>query len=101
MSRKIQCTFFPNCIDEDECFFEHKEGTNGADEMERIEQNRYCTNGEKCSGHSCQFSERNHIDVKSVLIRFQANCNRRSCMYKYEVERKTFLVVPSPKLAKK
>jgi DNA-binding ferritin-like protein (Dps family) len=86
MFRKIFCKFFPDCIDEDECIFEHEEGS-------RREGFHGCINGETCSDQSCQFSEASHKNVKNAVCRFQANCNRLNCAYKHSVQRKAFLGV--------
>ena len=48
------CKFFPNCIDENECFFKHDQ-----DEVHG-ESNRskyFCKGGENCSDQSCSVSE--------------------------------------------
>ena len=45
MFRKIVCKFFPDCIDEDECFFEHSDlslYSRGSS------KNSYCNNGMYC-----------------------------------------------------
>ena len=80
MDRKMYCKFFPECIDGDECLFEHKTAAKQG-----------CVNGESCSDQSCQYSENSHKDVRNVLFRFQANCNRLNCVFKHNVERKAFL----------
>ena len=43
MSKKIKCKFFPDCLDENECFFIHEE-TSSQDQ----EENLYCKEGENC-----------------------------------------------------
>ena len=90
MFRKVTCKFFPECIDGDECFFEHKD--NNQAEMNKNSKNvDICPNGEKCSDQSCSYSEWKHIKGYNALCKFQANCNRVNCMFVHNVQRKAFL----------
>ena len=93
MFRRVQCKFYPDCVDEDECFFEHKDINNTGATENRNQQSFNCANGDSCSNQSCTYSEKNHINVENVLCKFQANCNRLSCMFKHNMERKAFLGV--------
>ena len=83
MFRRVFCRYFPNCLDEEDCLFEHtaKEGSRNEDD--------YCVNGQKCNDQSCNFSEQKHFEVR-MLCKFQANCNRLNCSYKHSAPRKTF-----------
>ena len=78
MFRKTKCKYFPNCIDEDECLFEHDN------------ESKYCPKGSSCDDQSCVFSEVNHVNMPNMLCRFQAKCNRSECMYKHIRERSSF-----------
>ena len=91
MLRKITCKFFPDCIDEDECFFEHKDINDQTEINENYQQNDFCPNGESCEDQSCQYSVWKH--KKSVFCKFQATCNRLHCNFKHNIERKAFLGV--------
>ena len=84
MPRKIACKFFPDCIDEDECLYSHEE-------LEKTKN--VCADGDMCLNQSCEFSEANHLKSKSILCKFQENCNRINCTYKHTTERKAFLGV--------
>ena len=86
MFRKVSCRFFPNCMDEDECLYEH-EGTNTE---EYNNGKSFCLNGSNCDDQSCRFSEQSHLKDR-VLCRFQSRCNRLNCSYKHTVARKAFL----------
>ena len=88
MFKKIVCKFPPGCIDGDECFFEHSDPR--PYNYEPSKNNYFCTNGEQCLDQSCQFSEAKHMKPNSSC-RFQENCNRLSCVFKHNVERKAFL----------
>ena len=90
MSRKIKCRYFPNCIDENECFFDHNEKEDKQTE-ERGVKSRYCLKGENCENQSCEYSEVNHMNVKNVMCRYQAKCNKTECMFKHIIERASFL----------
>ena len=83
MFRKKMCTFFPECMDEDECFFQHPD-------IEK-RRSRFCPDGEHCVDQACSYSDANHMKSNAILCRFQVNCNRLSCSYKHVVERKAFL----------
>ena len=79
---KSLCKFFPNCIDEDECFFVHK--------ISNLTENNYlCPNGENCKDQSCTFSEWKHKTTE--LCKFQTNCTRINCTFMHTVKRKAFL----------
>ena len=98
--RKMKCRYFPNCIDENECFFEHEEQDSTQLE-EKIGKSRYCLKGESCEDQSCEYSEVNHLNVKNVLCRFQAKCNKAECMFKHTMERASFLAVCTENSKKK
>ena len=88
LSRIANCKFFPNCIDENECFFKHDQvEVHGESNGSRY----FCKEGENCSDQSCSVSEANHKKSRSILCKFQANCNRLNCSFKHNVERKSFL----------
>ena len=89
MFSKVFCKFFPNCIDEDECLYEHERNVHET-------ENTICAAGENCIDQSCKFSEQSHMKKKRItLCKFQANCNRLNCSFKHIVERKSFLEVGS------
>jgi hypothetical protein len=75
---------FPNCIDEDEWFFEH-DSSNKTLDQNRSEKSRYCPQGGKCENQSCEYTETNHVDVKNVMCRFQARCHRSE--FRHVIER--------------
>ena len=79
--QKTYCKFFPNCMDGEECLFEHELDSNEAS---------YCPNGRKCDDQTCKYSEQMHLTTK-MLCKFQANCNRLNCPYTHNVDRKAFL----------
>ena len=90
MNKIAICKYYPECIDEDECFFKHEE------QNEEIDKNRmFCTEGEECSNQSCTKSEAYHKNTKNFLCRFQENCNKLKCSFKHTIERKAFLGVGS------
>ena len=78
------CKFFPNCIDEDECFFVHRINNT---ETENIDS---CPRGENCQDQTCTFSEWKHKS-KVTLCKFQTQCTRINCPYKHIAKRKAFL----------
>ena len=82
--RKVFCRYFPDCIDEEECLYEHGNNDDANDERD------FCMNGESCDDQSCNFSEQKHSQVQ-VLCKFQSNCNRLHCLYKHNSARKAFL----------
>ena len=84
------CKFYPECVDGDECFFVHK-NTNEGEPSSGRPFNFLCPAGKQCSDQSCQFSEQNHRDINEISCRFQENCNRANCLFKHEVQRKSFL----------
>ena len=57
----------------------------------RFEKSRYCPQGGKCENQSCEYTESNHLDVKNVMCRFQARCNRSECTFRHVMERAAFL----------
>ena len=91
MFNKVYCRYFPECLDGDECFFEHEKDCNvgGAND------GSYCLSGEKCNDQSCNFSEQKHSLIKPC--KFQANCTRLNCPFKHNVARKSFLEESSEK----
>ena len=97
MSKKIICKFYPDCIDGDECFFEHEE--NGSKSNKNLDS-EICPNGNKCDDQSCKFSEWKHLKSKQGLCKFKENCNRINCTFSHEVERKAFLGEGHSKLKK-
>ena len=98
--RKMKCRYFPNCIDENECLFEHEE-QDSTQSDERKAKSRYCLKGESCEDQSCEYSEVNHLNVKNVLCRFQAKCSKPECMFKHIVERASFLAICTENSKKK
>jgi general transcription factor IIIA len=91
MFHKVYCKYFPRCMDEDECLFEHGSDSNEMDTNERL----FCSNGEKCTDQSCNFSEQSHHAQVRVVCKFQSNCNRLNCPFKHTMARKAFLEVGS------
>ena len=89
MFRKAWCKFYPDCLDEDECFFIHSE--QGKDNINSNNSNIFCPMGESCSDQSCSFSESNHRQRNNISCRFQENCKRRECGFRHLVERRAFL----------
>ena len=83
-----KCKFFPECIDEDECFFKHEEEKTP---NQSTKSRSFCRNGSSCSDQSCTVSEQNHMKSRNILCRFQANCNRMKCSFKHTCDRKSFL----------
>ena len=88
MFRKVFCKYFPTCMDEDECLYEHDK------DPKDDESNGYCSRGEECEDQSCNFSERSH-KIRRPLCSFQSNCSRLNCPYKHTVSRKAFLELGS------
>ena len=99
MFRKAICKFFPDCLDGDECFFEHKQVEHSEDE--HASNRSVCPNRQNCSDQSCQFSESEHGEAMQILCRFQGNCNRQYCLYKHTVNRRAFLGVSPLKTNRK
>ena len=83
MYRKIFCKFYPDCVDGDECLFEHYN-----DEKRNP---IFCTNGSNCSDQSCVFSEQDHRSLRHELCRYQVNCNRAGCPFVHNGSRNAFL----------
>ena len=100
MSRKTKCRYFPNCIDENECFFVHNENEENQLDDRNV-KSRYCLKGENCADQSCEYSEVNHLNVKNVMCRFQERCNKPECMFKHMVERASFLAACTQNSKKK
>ena len=86
MVRKIKCKFYPDCLDEDECFFVHEEAS-----TQEKEANNFCLEGENCQDQSCEFPEREHRGASNILCRFQSKCNNPACRYKHVIEKASFL----------
>ena len=82
---KVFCRFFPNCMDEEECLYEHEENNSDVNR-----NGSFCLNGSKCVDQSCRFSEQSHMNDR-VLCKFQSKCNRLNCNYKHVVTRNAFL----------
>ena len=81
MYKKVYCKFFPDCIDGEECLYEHVKGSNEVS---------YCQNGLMCNDQECKCSDQEHTKQK-VLCIFQENCKRLDCPYTHTVKRKAFL----------
>ena len=58
MFKTVFCKFFPDCLDEDECLFEHGKNDTIKDGVE------VCSQGRKCNDQSCKYSEQQHVQVK-------------------------------------
>ena len=84
MFRKALCKFYPDCLDADECFFSHDESTT-------VRPSPLCPRGDACSDQTCKYSDSNLINMKNILCKFQAYCNRRECGFLHTAERKSFL----------
>ena len=89
MFRKTKCRYYPNCIDQEECFFVQEEETDSRENLYR--QERYCPEGENCINQSCKYDESKHKNMKDILCRFQERCTKSECAYKHEAERSSFL----------
>ena len=96
ITQKAVCRFYPNCFDQDECFFFHKEGN----QNEGAESIDICSNGENCTDQTCNYSEWKHNTAR-VLCKFQENCNRLKCPFKHLMPRKAFLGVDISKFKEK
>ena len=73
MFKRIKCKFFPNCLDEDECFFIH-EDTSSIE----ITDNQHCLEGENCKEQSCEFSVKEHKTVfKDSFLGSRSQVTRR------------------------
>ena len=83
MIRRQKCKYFPECLDGDECLFDHAGIASGSS---------VCPNGKDCVDQSCEFTEQQHKNENRTLCIFQANCNRIGCPYIHNVERRHFLV---------
>ena len=91
MFKRIKCRFYPNCIDQDECFFIHEESV--PVQETRYRSHGYCPDGLECHNQSCEYSDNNHKNFKEILCRFQARCNRAECEFKHVVDRTAFLAL--------
>ena len=91
MSNKIICKFYPDCIDGDECFFEHEENRSKTSSSNYNLDSETCPNGGKCDDQSCKFSEWKHLKSSQGLCKFKGNCSRMNCTFVHKVERKAFL----------
>ena len=91
MFRKIKCRYYPNCIDEEECFFVHQEEINSDLGEEKLRQEKYCPEGENCHNQSCNYGENKHKNLKNILCRFQQRCDKPECIYKHVADRASFL----------
>ena len=78
------CKFFPDCFDEDECLFEHKDPKQST-----------CPMGDNCDNQECSFNEKEHKSLNRISCRFQEKCNRLGCQFKHNVLRQSFLEVRS------
>ena len=84
MFRKMTCKYYPDCLDGDECLFEH------ISNQENIKEG--CPNGQACKDQECVFNEKEHINpIRDGLCKFQEKCNRIFCSYKHIFPRKSFL----------
>ena len=91
MFRKLKCKFYPDCIDEKECFFTHEDGTDNNNAQSVQIKTKYCPSGEACKNQSCEYSEQNHKNTRDILCRFQTKCNRSDCIFKHDIEKSSFL----------
>ena len=89
MFRKIVCRYYPNCIDQEECFFVHEDQSGFEDN--RSWQEKYCSEGDKCKNQSCKYDESKHKNLKDILCKFQEKCKKFECLYKHEAKRAAFL----------
>ena len=85
MVNKIRCKFFPDCLDEDECFFVHDKGTS----LEN-QKKYYCEEGVNCKDQACEFPEREHKNTNNILCRYQSKCNMPMCRFRHVVEKPLF-----------
>ena len=90
IARRIKCKYFPDCIDQEECFFIHEEELE-SENRAKNKQVFYCPEGENCQNQSCLFGESKHKNRKNIMCRFQERCNRPDCFYKHVAERASFL----------
>ena len=87
MYKKTPCKFYPDCVDDDECLFEHIQIVNDENNP------TVCPNGQNCSDQSCKFSEQNHRSINQNRCRYQEHCNRSGCQFKHFSPRTAFLGV--------
>lgn len=83
--KKAYCRFYPSCVDEEECIFEHEEI------IGYEAPSKFCPNGQKCSDQACMYSEANHKNANEMNCVFQEKCNRKCCDLKHSAPRKAFL----------
>ena len=79
MFKKQLCKFYPNCLDGDECIYEH---------VTLEQDSSTCVASENCRDQACTKKHRKSL---KILCKFQANCNRLSCPYQHTVQRTAFL----------
>ena len=84
MVQKIYCRYFPNCMDGDECLYEHEKAEY------QDNRNGLCPEGLECKNQACEYNDKEHRRNKD-LCKFQINCNRLNCEYRHLVSRKAFL----------
>ena len=85
------CKYYPTCYDEDECFFQHDDQIKSTG----------CPNGINCKDQSCQYGEKEHKSLKTVLCKFQENCNRGGCPYIHVSGKSSFLKEGASQIRKK
>ena len=76
MFRNRACKFSPDCFDEDECLYEHKNSNQSM-----------CPMAENCDNQECLFNENEHRSLNRISCRFQDKCNRQGCQYQHNVLR--------------
>ena len=82
------CKYYPDCYDGEECFFEHNDENTG------------CPSGVNCENQSCEFSEKEHKNIKNrISCKFQEKCQRLGCPYSHR--KNTFLGGRASSLRKK
>ena len=93
MYKIAKCRYFPNCIDADECFFQHDGESHNKSKVDDMKKLTFCPEGENCRNQSCEYNEEKHKELKHILCRFQSKCNRPECAFKHIVDRAAFLEV--------
>ena len=86
MFRKTPCRYFPECLDDNECLYDHKSSVNEETDL------LGCPQGQNCANQDCTFSEKSHRSLNQTLCRFQWRCNRSACVFKHTVSRKSFFI---------
>ena len=84
MFRKLICKFYPDCLDGDECLYQHGSKDDNSETFG-------CPKGEGCLDQSCSFSEKEHRNMSRPLCRFQGRCTREGCPFKHKVKPSAFL----------